>query len=98
MNEISDLTSGKELIVRKKLSGFIEKTLRECGYDFRHEVFKGLICSEIGSMTPLEDKIKSYYDVTYYLFSNHKSPLTKTMLNKFFYIWNQSKTQKTSEN
>ena len=71
-----EMTSGKELIVRKKVASFIEKTFRYFKYDFRHDVFKGIVYSELECNTPLEEKLKNYFDAYVYLLSNHKSPLT----------------------
>lgn len=86
MNEFTKITNGKELIVRKNLSNFLEKVLNYCGYEFRHDIYKQIIYSEIGVTIPFEEKIKSFYDAYYYLLSNHKSELTKSILKKFFYI------------
>lgn len=86
MNEFNNLTTGKELIVRKKVSSFIEKTFRYLGYDFRHDVYKKIIYGEDSVKTTLEEKIKSYYDAYMFLISNHKNPFTKELLNKFFYL------------
>ncbi len=88
MNEFTKITNGKELIVRKNLSNFLEKVLNYCGYEFRHDIYKQIIYSEIGVTIPIEEKIKSFYDAYYYLLSNHKSELTKSILKKFFYIVN----------
>lgn len=86
MNEYSDLVTGKELVVRKKVSSFIEKTFRYLGYDFRHDIYKKIIYGEDSVKTSLEEKIKSYYDAYLFLISNHKNPFTKELLNKFFYL------------
>ena len=88
MNEFTKLTNGKELIVRKKLSSFIEKNLRYLEYDFRHDLFKKIIYGEEEFKTPLEEMIKNYYDAYFYLLSNHKNPFTKELLNRFFFIIN----------
>ena len=81
-----DITNGKELIVRKKAASFIEKMFRYFNYDFRHDVYKKIVCSETGYATPLEEKLKNYYDAYIYLLNNHKSPLSRTVLSKFFYL------------
>lgn len=75
-----------ELIVRKKVSAFIEKQFRYFGYDFDHDEYKKVTYGEKGISTPLEEKLKSYFDAYMYLLSNAKSPLTKAILNKFNYI------------
>lgn len=76
----------KELIVRKKKASFLEKIFRYLGYDFRHDIYKQIICCETSVMTPLEQKIKNYYDAYSYLLKNSQNPLTKEMLSRFFYI------------
>lgn len=43
MNEFTNIKNGYELIVRKKISAFIEKTLRSLGYLFSHDTFKKII-------------------------------------------------------
>lgn len=75
-----------ELIVRKKISQFIEKEFRYFGLDFNHDEYKKVAYGEKGASTPLEEKLKSYYDACIYLLSNAKSPLTKQIINKFYYI------------
>lgn len=77
---------GKELIVRKRLTAFIERLFRHCGFDFRHDLFKQIVYSEIGCNTPLEEKMKNYYDAYCYLLYNHKNVLSKDILKRFFYI------------
>lgn len=76
----------KELIVRKRMSAFLEKALRYCGYEFRHDDYKQIVYGESGCKTPLEDKIKSLYDAYSYLLSNAKNPLSTDILKKFFYL------------
>lgn len=86
MNEFTDLKSGKELIVRKKVAGFVEKTLRGLGLMLDHDEFKKVIYSEIKPKNDLYELFKDYYDAYYYLISNHKRDFTRELLNKFFYI------------
>lgn len=86
MNEYTNICSGKELIVRKKISSFIEKFLRYKNYDFDHDNFKKIIYFEKQIKTPLEEKIKNYYDGYLYLLNNYMNPLTKEILNKFLFI------------
>ena len=62
MEEIYRLTRNKRIIVRKKIANFLEKVFRYCGYDFDHDVFKKVIYSEDAYKTPVEAKIKNYYD------------------------------------
>lgn len=76
----------KELIVRKKKASFLEKIFRYLGYDFRHDIYKQIIYCEASVMTPLEQKIKNYYDAYSYLLQNSQNPLTKEILSRFFYI------------
>ncbi len=78
--------SGTELIVRKKLSQFIEKYFRYLGYDFRHTLFKQIIYMETSIQTKLEEKMKSAYDAYFYLLSNYQNIFSHGLLNKFFYI------------
>lgn len=56
MHEID--TQNKELIVRKKVAAFIEKTFRFYGYDFGHDDYKQIIYAEAGCKTTLESTIK----------------------------------------
>ncbi len=86
MNEFTELKSGKELIVRKKVSGFIEKALRGLGLMFDHDKFKKIIYGEEEPRGEIEELFKNLYDAYYYLISNHKRSFTKELLNKFFYI------------
>ena len=78
--------SGTELIVRKKLSQFIEKYFRYLDYDFRHTLFKQIIYMETSIQTKLEEKMKSAYDAYFYLLSNYQNIFSHSLLNKFFYI------------
>ena len=75
-----------ELVVRKKISQFIEKEFRYFGYDFNHDEYKKIVYGEKGFTTPLEERLKSYYDACMYLLSNAKSPLTRQIINKFYYL------------
>lgn len=75
-----------ELVVRKKVSQFIEKEFRYFGYDFNHDTYKKIVYGEIGFQTPLEEKLKSYYDACMYLLNNAKSPLTRKIINKTYYM------------
>ena len=86
MEEIIELTKNKELIVRKKMSHFLEKLLRFYGKDIRHDLYKGIIYSEEQVRTEEEWKIKNFYDGLNYLLNNHMNPLSKELLKKFFYI------------
>lgn len=82
------IVNKKELVVRKRIASFIEKILRFCGYDFRHDLYKQIVYGEVSICTPLEETIKDLYDAYYYLLSNHKRPLDKVLLKKFFYLLN----------
>ena len=86
MNEFTNVKNGYELIVRKKISAFIEKTLRSLGYLFSHDTFKKIIYSEIEPKGEFEEMCKDYYDAYYYLLSNHKRPFTMDLINRFFYL------------
>ena len=77
MEEIYELTKNKRIFVRKKISNFLEKALRYCGYDFNHDVFKKIIYSEDEYKTPVEEKIKNTYDAYIYLLSNDKNMISK---------------------
>lgn len=87
MEEIYELTQNKRVFVRKKIANFLEKTLRYCGYDFDHDVFKKIIYSEDEYRTPVEEKIKNSYDAYIYLLSNDKSMLSRSLWKKFYYIY-----------
>ena len=69
---IRKITLGKEMIVRKKVAALIEKSFRYFNYDFRHDIFKQIIYGEIEFSTPLEEKLKSFYDGYMYLLNNYK--------------------------
>lgn len=86
MNEFIDLTSGCELRVRKRIANFLEKLMCFLGFKLNHDVFKKIVYSEDMAKSDIEVKIKSYYDAYNYLISNHKNPLTKEILSKFFFI------------
>lgn len=83
----------KELLVRKRMSAFLEKLLRYCGYDFRHDLYKQIIYAETEVRTPFEEKIKNLFDAYCYLLFNHKNPLTKDILKRFFYIIGGKETE-----
>ncbi len=83
---INDLFFDKELIVRKKLTSFIEKLFKYYKYDFEHNIFKKVVYGEDYFKTPLEEKFKTYYDAYYYLISNYQNPLTTGILNKFIFL------------
>ncbi len=87
MEEIYELTKNKRIFVRKKISNFLEKALRYCGYDFDHDVFKKIVYSEDEYRTPVEEKIKSTYDAYMYLLSNDKNMISKSLWKKFYYIY-----------
>ena len=87
MEEIYELTQNKRILVRKKIANFLEKTLRYCGYDFDHDVFKKIIYSEDEYRTPVEEKIKSSYDAYIYLLSNDKNMISRSLWKKFYYIY-----------
>ncbi len=77
---------GTELIVRKKLTQFIEKYFRYLGYDFRHTLFKQIVYMEVPIQTQLEQTLKNSYDAYFYLLSNNQNIFSSSLLNKFFYI------------
>ncbi len=76
----------KELLVRKRLTSFLEKLMKYCGYDIDHDVFKKIMYIEEAYMTDSEAMIKHYFDAYLYLLNNRKNSLTKAILNRFFYI------------
>ena len=53
-----NIERGTELIVRKKLTQFIEKYFRYLGYDFRHTLFKQIVYMETPIQTQLEHTLK----------------------------------------
>lgn len=77
-----------ELVVRKKISQFVEKEFRYFGYDFSHDEYKKVSYGEKGFETTIEERLKSYYDACIFLLGNAKNPLTKKILNRFFYLIN----------
>lgn len=80
------IESGTELIVRKKLTQFIEKYFRYLDYDFRHTLFRQIVYMETSIQTKLEEKMKSSYDAYFYLLSNNQNTFSPSLLKKFFYI------------
>ncbi len=81
-----NIEHGTELIVRKKLTQFIEKYFRYLGYDFRHTLFKQIIYMETQIQTKLEQTLKNSYDAYFYLLSNNQNIFSSSLLKKFFYI------------
>lgn len=77
-----------ELLVRKRIAAFIENMFIFLGYDFRHDLYKRIVYGETEAQTPLEEKIKNYYDAYMYLLSNNKSPFTMNIFKRFLYIIN----------
>ncbi len=86
MEEIDKRAMYCDLIVPKNVSKLIEKILRYYDMDFSHERFKSVIYSKDEFQTPLEEKIKNYYDAYLFLLMNHKSPFTTSLVRKFYYI------------
>ena len=43
MEEVLKATTGYQLIVRKRISSIVEKLLRCCGNDFRHDIYKQIV-------------------------------------------------------
>ena len=89
MKNLQEITKNKELIVRKKVVNSIEKLIKHFGYDFRHDLYKEIVYMQKEIKTPLEERVKSYFDGYVYLLSNHKSTLKMSILSKFFYIVKQ---------
>lgn len=85
---MEQLVKGKELIVRKRMASFLEKLLRYCGYDFRHDLYKQIIYDEMEFKTPFEEMVKYYYDAYNYLLNNHINPFSREILRRFFFILN----------
>lgn len=77
-----------ELIVRKRITAFVEKVFRFLGYDFRHDLYKQIVYGEAEMQTPLEEKIKNNYDAYVYLLSNNKNAFTMSVFKRFLYIVN----------
>lgn len=86
MEDFFKTLKSNELIVRKRLNLFLEKLIRFFKYDIRHDIFKGITYAECATDTPLEEKIKNYYDAFIYLIENCRNPLTVERLKKFFYL------------
>lgn len=86
MEEIEKRAQHCELVVHKKVSKLIEKVLRYWDMDISHERFKAVIFSRDEFQTPLEERVKNYYDAYMYLLMNYKSPFTTSFIRKFYYI------------
>ena len=77
-----------ELLVRKRIAAFVEHLFRFLNYDFRHDAYKQIVYGEAETHTPLEEKIKNYYDAYVYLLSNGKNPLTMSIFRRFLFLIN----------
>lgn len=86
MEEIKEVIENKELIVRKKISSFFEKIIHFCQYDYNRDRLKKIMYAETPCETKFEEKIKNYLDGFLYLLSNRQNPVTKVLLQKFFYL------------
>ena len=78
--------SDNVLVARKKVSQFIEKQFRYFDFDFSHDDYKRVCYQEASYNTPVIEKLKAYYDAYMYLLDNAKNPLTKGIINKFYYL------------
>lgn len=87
MEKIEKRAQHCELVVHKTVSKLIEKILRYFDMDFSHERFKAVIFSKDEFQTPLEEKMKNYYDAYLFLLMNHKSPFTASLIRKFYFIF-----------
>lgn len=81
-----DKYKGKELLVRKRIAGFLEKLFKVYGYDFNHDRFKKVVYGEDSYNSELEEKFKSYYDAYWFLLSNAKNVFSNDLLNRFFFL------------
>ena len=81
-----DKYKGKELLVRKRIAGFIEKLFKAYDYDFHHDRFKKVVYGEDSCNCLIEEKFKSYYDGYWFLLSNSKNALSNDLLNKFLFL------------
>ena len=79
-------TQNKEILVRKRMSAFIETLFEFCGYIFRHDDYKQIVYGESGVKTTLEERMKCIYDAYHYLLFNSQNPLTTGILKRFFYM------------
>lgn len=84
-----------ELVTRKKASSFIEKILRYFEYDFDHDRYKDIVYGNLEYKTKLEEKYTNYIDAYLYLIRNSRNQLTKSILNKYFYIIFESNLDET---
>lgn len=75
-----------ELLVRKKISRFIEKLFQYQNADISHDRFKSIMYGEVGTDSLLEEKIKNYYDGYTYLLVNYSNTFTSEIFKRFFYI------------
>ena len=86
MNNLKEKFIDKELMVRKKIAGFLEKLFWFCNYDLSHNNYKAIFYNEKECETIKEEKVKDYFDAYNYLLQNHKNPLSVRRLKKFFYL------------
>jgi predicted nucleotidyltransferase len=78
--------NNKEILVRKKITNFVEKIFKSYAYHFDHDRFKKVCYGEDCFRSLDEEKFKNYYDAYNYLLINNKNQLTNSLLNKFFFL------------
>ena len=86
MEKYEEITTGKELIVRKKIATFIENFFKYLKCDFRHDTFKKIVYSETMYVTKNEEKMKNLFDAYVYLLNNYQNPFSENILKRFFYL------------
>lgn len=86
MEKIYELVKDKELVVHKRIVSIIEKVLRAFDLDFNHDRYKKIIYDECEFNTPLELKIKRFYDGFIFLVNNKKTAILGSFLKRFYYL------------
>ena len=76
----------KEIIVRKRMTSFLEKLFKFFNYDLRHDIFKSIMYGEVSPETLKEEKMKNYSDAFNYLINNSQRALSKEVLNRFYFL------------
>ena len=76
----------KEILVRKKVSRFIEKLITHLGYNINYQLYKEIIYREKTCENEKEVEVKNIYDSFLYLISDYKNELLEYRLKRFLYL------------
>ena len=76
----------KEIIVRKKVSRFIEKLINHLGLNINYQLYKEIIYREKACENEMEVEVKNIYDSFVYLISDYNNELLEYRLRRFLYL------------